>query len=158
MCSSKGRKVQGVRDKKPLSNQVEHLPYKKNTTLFLSTTLGPWCHSLRVESPFLTNGCSKSNMGSMMKSNDTRQDLWQEVSPKHLESITMKLLHPLQSLCQFVVSLHLRPLKTWKFIKWTSKPHLSMVTLKRRSTWSNPKDSHMKANILCVRFISHCMA
>ncbi len=32
--------------------------------------------------------------------------LWQEVSPKHLELITMKLLHLTQSLSQFVVSLH----------------------------------------------------
>ncbi len=82
------------------------LPCKKNMTLFLSITLGPWCHSLRVENPFLANGCSKSNMGSMVKSNGTRRDLWQEVLPKHLELITMKLLHPLQSLCQFVISLH----------------------------------------------------
>jgi hypothetical protein len=34
----------------------------------------------RVENPFLANGCSKSNMGSMVKSNGTRRDLWQEVS------------------------------------------------------------------------------
>ena len=61
------------------------LPCKKNMTLFLSTTLGPWCHSPRVENPFLANGCSKSNMGSMVKSNGTRRGLWQEVSPKHLE-------------------------------------------------------------------------
>ncbi len=57
----------------------ERLPCKKNMTLFLSTTLGPWCHSPRVESPFLANGCLKSNMGSMVKSNGTRRDLWQEV-------------------------------------------------------------------------------
>jgi hypothetical protein len=81
-------------------------PCKRNMTLLLSTTLGPWCHSPRVGSPFLANGCSISNMGSMVKSNVTRLDLWQEVSPKHLELITMKFLHPLQSLCQFIISLH----------------------------------------------------
>jgi hypothetical protein len=48
----------------------------------------------------------KIKHGFMVKLNGTRRDLWQEVSAKHLESITMKLLHPLQSLCQFVVSLH----------------------------------------------------
>ncbi len=48
----------------------------------------------------------KIKHGEMVKLNVTRPDLWQEVSPKHLEWITTKLLHPLQSLCQFVVSLH----------------------------------------------------
>jgi hypothetical protein len=33
----------------------------------LSTTLGPWCHFPRVGSPFLANGCSKSNKGLMVK-------------------------------------------------------------------------------------------
>jgi hypothetical protein len=56
--------------------------------------------------PIFYNGCSKSNMGLMVKWTVIRLDLWQEVSFKHLESITMKLLHPLQSLCQFVVPLH----------------------------------------------------
>ncbi len=30
-----------------------------------------------------------------------------------------------------------------------------MVTLKRRSTWNNPKDSHKKVNILCesIKFV-----
>jgi hypothetical protein len=46
--------------------------------------------------------------------------------------------------CQFIVSLHWQPLKTWRFIKWTSKPHFSMVTLKRKSMLNNPKDSHNK--------------
>ncbi len=36
------------------------------------------------------------------------------------------------------------------------KPHFSIVTLKRRSTWNNLKDSHKKVNILCVSFINHC--
>jgi hypothetical protein len=98
----------------------------------------------------------KIKHGSMVKSNVTRLDLWQKVSHKHLESITLKLLQMLQSLCQFVVSLHLRPLKTWRFIKWTSKLHFSMVTLKKKSTWNNPKDSHKEANILCVNFTNHC--
>jgi hypothetical protein len=34
------------------------LPCKKHTNLLLSTTLRPWCHSPRVGSPFLANGCS----------------------------------------------------------------------------------------------------
>jgi len=37
----------------------------------------------------------KIKLGSMVKSNVTRPNLWQKVSPKHLELITMKLLHSL---------------------------------------------------------------
>ncbi len=44
----------------------------------------------------------------------------------------------------------------WR-IKWMSKMHLSMVTLKKISTWNNPKDSHKEVNILCVSFTSFYM-
>ncbi len=36
------------------------------------------------------------------------------------------------------------------------KPHLLMGTLKKTSTWNNPKDSHKETNILCVSFKSLC--
>jgi hypothetical protein len=37
------------------------------------------------------------------------------------------------------------------------KPHFSMLTLKRRFTWNNLKDSLKKVSILCASFTSHCM-
>ncbi len=56
-------------------------PCKKNTILLLSTTLDPWCHFPRVGSPFLANGCSKSNMGLMVKLNVTRPDCGKKFPP-----------------------------------------------------------------------------
>jgi hypothetical protein len=34
-----------------------------------------------------------------------------------------KTLHKWQSLCYYIVSLHLQQLKTWRSIKWTSRLH-----------------------------------
>ncbi len=86
--SNHGRNVEEWKCK-----EVERLLCKKNTTLLLSTTLGPWCHFSRVGSPLFANGCSKSNIWLIVKLSVTRPNSWQEVSPKHLELITTKLLH-----------------------------------------------------------------
>ncbi len=52
--------------------------------------------------------------------------------------------------------LALAAIKNMEIHQMDVKPHFSMVTLKRRSTWNNSKDSHKKVSILCVSFINHC--
>ncbi len=91
--------------------------------LLLSTTFG-WYHFPKGRKPISGKWVFKIKHGV-------------DGECKHLEWIIINPLHMWQSLCQFLVSLHQRPLKTWRFIKSTSKLYLSMVTLKRRSIWNN---------------------
>jgi hypothetical protein len=66
------------------------LACKKNIIFLLSITFGPRRHFLRAGSPFLANGCSKSNMGLMVKTRFVARGFTQTFEVDY-----NKLLHPL---------------------------------------------------------------
>jgi hypothetical protein len=74
------------------------------TILLLLTTFCRWYHFPRVGSPFQTVFKIKHEVEGEVKCYKAR--LWQKISPKDLELIIKKLLHLLQNLYQFVVSLY----------------------------------------------------
>ena len=112
--------------------QIGSLPCKRSSISLKGTRCGTLYHGQRKDQSLAPSGCSEISLTSSEQSLGTRPGQQFKATTKKRGLIIKKPLHLLQRLRLFVFWQLLLLTSRLSYVKWISKVHFSIDTLKKR--------------------------